>query len=232
MFNRSRASRRDSSKNAPATGTNAAQPLAEERVEIGEERNRVADERHVAGERNDARTPKKHQVEKLLTDASHRDDLANRRDSAANDRDMKAGLAALLDDKHGDDFGADRGLARQDRRSARHDRIASADDRMELTTSSGTLSLPVSIPIQCGRSKPLMKCTPTEVADYSAQLLDQALRETRDAIEMVEQEGKATPQVKELLAESRDHQDDADDLLWYVNEWVRTGDRPQPASED
>ena len=118
--------------------------------------------------------------------------------------------------------------SRDERRDSRLDRVASASDRLKLATPVGVLDLPASIPVQRGVTKPILKCTPDEVAAYSAELLAKALDETSAAIEIVKQDGAASRRVKEMLIESREHHDEADDLLWYVTEWLRTGKRPQP----
>lgn len=235
---RREASKKRSVKEESRHGTYAHDPLADEHDEgdeISRENDRVAGEQERQSESEKevpTPTPKGREVQQLLAAATHRDHLANRRDSAANDRDIRAGLAALLTDTQKDEAAFEaRGFARQDRRSSRLDRVASSDDRLQLSTSDGELSLPASVPVQRGVLKPLTQCTPMEVTEFSSQLLHRALDETRDAIDLVEQEGAASPHVEEVLAQSRSHRDDADDLLWYVNEWLRTGNRPQPRSE-
>ena len=121
--------------------------------------------------------------------------------------------------------------SRDERRDSRLDRVASASDRLKLATATGVLDLPASIPVQRGVTKPILKCTPSEVAAYSAELLAKALDETGAAIEIVKQDGAASRRVKEMLIESREHHDEADDLLWYVTAWLRSGNGPRPTDE-
>lgn len=207
--------------------------VMDDRDAAADRREAVADQRDVAAEAREAAiTKRQRQVEQLLAGAESRDEAADRRDSAANARDMQAGLDALRPHHHYDEVAAidARGLARQDRRDSRLDRVASAGDRVELSTPAGTRNLPASIPVQRGATKPILSCTPDEVAAYSAELLARSLDETTAAIEIVEQEGAASARAKEMLLESQEHHDEADDLLWYVNEWLRTGNRPQPDS--
>ena len=116
----------------------------------------------------------------------------------------------------------------RDRSDSRSDRQASANDRSEMSTAFGHLRLPAMIPLTPDSWKPLGDCTAGEVSTYSAALLRQSLDETHDAIEMVDRDKEASPLAKQLVRQSRGHHDDADDLVWYVNEWISTGTRPQP----
>jgi hypothetical protein len=106
--------------------------------------------------------------------------------------------------------------------------VATSDDRIHLSTHAGQLSLPARIPVQHGVAKALTECTAAEVADYSSQLLSQALSETRAAIELVDYAGEATAQVEELPAKSRDHQDDADDPFCTSTTRCRQGTAHNP----
>jgi hypothetical protein len=193
-------------------------------------RDSTADERDmIADARDQDSEGRERVVAELLASASHRDSMANRRDALANRRDMEANLAALVSDTVDESAFTARGFAQQDRLDSRVDRTASADDRLVLSTTTGSLSLPVSIRVEPDVWKLLKDCTVAEVSDYSSVLLQMSLGETDDVIGMVEHDGVASARAKELLQVSRAHHEDADDLVWYVGEWFRTGDQPVPA---
>lgn len=212
--------------------------LADERDRLNEEREAVASRvarseragsgrrREDAKEASETAAARQRDVAKVLTEAAHRDFLANRRDSAANRRDMKASLDSFLTDHDDEAAHEARGLARKDRTDSRLDRTSSATDRVTLSTAIGELELPASIPTNRAEATPLDECTAEEVSTHAALLLEQSVDETRDAIDSVEHDGAASPRVKELLHASMSHHHTAADLAWYVDEWLRTGSRP------
>jgi hypothetical protein len=185
----------------------------------------IRDER--ADARDHAAQSQQHEVAGLLAAAEQRDLKAAARDNAANRRDMRASFDAFLVG-HDDQATLEaRASAQQDRKDSRDDRTSSARDRSRLSTVIGEVELPTTIPTQRGTSKPLAECTPGEVVTHAAVLMGQSVNETREAIDIVEHDGAASPRAKELVHVSRQHHEVAENLLWYVTEWHRAGTRPQ-----
>ena len=166
-------------------------------------------------------------VAELLAAGIERDTLANRRDIAANRRDMQAKLHALIADVQEEAYFEALTFARRDRDASRLDRMASAVDRTTLSTPIGDVQLPASIPTQRDPRTPLGDCTPAEVSTYCEELLAESLIQLSEAIEIVEHDGAATSDAKQLLEGFKQHHETATDLIWYVGEWLATGSQPQ-----
>jgi hypothetical protein len=219
--------------------------LADERDRLSQERDEMATAAEVARDERDAQAGERRDViddardralpsfrrvvAELLTAATHRDFLANRRDIAANRRDIQANLDALLTELPGEAYFEARTFARQDRYDSRRDRTESAQDRTTLTIPTGLVHLPASIPTQRNLRKPLDECTPTEVSLHCEELLAASLIELSEAIEIVEHDGAASSHAKSLLHSFKQRHETATDLIWYVSEWLATGNRPQAA---